>query len=101
MNLPKRVSKQPIFISIASPDPTVNKLSGQYNFHSLNNNTAVFVRDGPTIEAIGSYSYYLAYQKKHWNLQHADFFEKGQSGGCLALSTKGFGLKCSYNKYVH
>ena len=99
MNLPKRVSKQPIFIAITSESLEKNKLSGKYNFHSLKNNAAVFVRDGPKIEKLGPYPYYLAYNNKFWNLQDADFFEeregKEQGGGWLALHTKGFHLKIS------
>ena len=101
-NKPKRVSKQPIFISIATEKPDVNKLSGKYIFHSLKNNAAVFVRDGPKIETVASpYPYYLAYNNKFWNLQDADFFEEregnGLGGGWLALRTKGFRLKFSHN----
>ena len=90
MNLPKRVSKQPIFIAIASESLEKNKLSGKYNFHSVKNNAAVFVRDGPKIEKLEPYPYYLAYHIEHWNLQDADFFEEGRSGGWLALCTIGF-----------
>ena len=92
MNLPRRVSKEPIFISIATENATTNKLSGKYNFHSVKNNAAVFVSDGPKIEKLGPYPYYLAYHSKYWNLQSADYFEKGD-GGWLALCTEGFRLK--------
>lgn len=95
MNFPKRVSKQPIFISILTEHPEKNKLSGKYNFHSIQNNAAVFVTDGTKIEKLsGPYPYYLAYNNGIWNLQDSDYFEeikgKGEGGGWLKLSTKGF-----------
>ena len=97
MILPKRLSKQPIFISIVTDDPDVNKLSGKYNFHSLKNNAAAFVRDGSEIKNLGGrHPYYLAYNYNIWNVQEADYFEeikgKGEGGGLLKLCTKGFVL---------
>ena len=97
MNFFKRLSKQPIFISIVTQDPDVNKLSGKYNFHSVKNNAAAFVRDGPKIEKNSwAYPYYLAYKNNFWNLQDAEYFDeikgKVKGGGWLALCTKGFRL---------
>ena len=97
---PKRASKKPIFISIASELPDVNKLSGKYDFHSLENNTAVFVRNGAKIEELdGRNPYYMVYNnvQQIWTLTDADYFEeikaKGEGGGWLALHTKGFRLE--------
>ena len=95
--MPKRVSKEPIFISIATEHPKKNQLSGKYNFHSLKNNAAVFVRDGGEIEKlVGRHPYYLVYQNKYWNLQSAVYLDKGEDGGWLTLCTKGFCLICSH-----
>ena len=90
--LPKGVSKNPIFISIAAEntDFAFNELSGKYNYHSQRNNLPVFVRDGGQIANLScSHPYYLTNYDGWWFIQAISFFEKNEQKGYLKCQTKG------------
>ena len=60
------MSKEPVFVSIVCEDERFNKLSGQYNFYSIENKAVLYVRDG------GPYTYYLGYSGRKWYFGDAD-----------------------------
>ena len=77
-----------MFISIVCEDVDFNNLSGKYNFHSINNNAAVYMRDGEKIKKFDPHPYYLAYQGGFWVIQDSESFDS-QGGSWLKLKTKG------------
>lgn len=87
--MPKRVSRQPIFISIESKVQDIHKLTGQYNFHDIRNNAVAFVREGGKLERIGPHPYYLAYYPGDWVFQDSEDFDSGKSSSWMNLDTKG------------
>ena len=60
------MSKEPLFVSIVCEDERFNKLSGQYNFDSIENKAAVYVRDG------GPHPCCLFYSGRKWYFGAAD-----------------------------
>ena len=83
------MSKQPIYISIASEDTAFTTLSGKYNFHSIRNNAAAFVRDGYALGHFDPFPYYLAYSGKAWDIQDSDSFNNTKPITWITITTKG------------
>ena len=89
--LPKGVSKNPIFISIAAEntDYLFNELSGKYNYHSHRNNLPVFVRDGGQVANFTPNPYYLTNYDGLWFIQTLSSFKINEQRGFLKCRTKG------------
>ena len=66
-----------------------HRLEGRFNFHSIQNNTPVFVRDGGKVATFNPHPYYLIYNHDGWYIQDASFFDKKKVGGWTKLSTTG------------
>ena len=85
--MPARASRQSIYISIS--DESKGALSGRYNFHSLKNQAAVFIRDGGKISGWEElHPYYLVYKQK-WYLTGSEKFEQNKGGGFLKNDSTG------------
>ena len=90
-NFPKRISKEPIYIQIECENSNFNLFSGKFNYHSVKDKTAVFIRDGEKIERYqSSYPYYLNYHESYWYIQSSTYFNENSGGGWMCLETKGF-----------
>ena len=85
--MPARASRQPIYLSIS--DESKGVFSGRYNFHSLKNQAAVFIRDGGKISGLEDlHPYYLLYKQK-WFVTASENFEQGEGGGFLKSNSTG------------
>ena len=75
-----------------------HRLSGQFNFHSIQNNAPVFIRDGGKIDTFDAPPYYLVYDIGAWLFKDADMFgdEAWKNGGYMKLTTAGFRSKFSF-----
>ena len=89
-NLPKRLPKKPIYIHVEAEDAKKCQLSGKFNFHSVNNNAAAFVRDGDKLKTFDPYPYILGYTDDGWYIQDIDSFLDEVPAGWMMLATKGF-----------
>ena len=95
--MPTRASKQSIYISIHD-EGLKGRLSGRYNFHSLKDRAAAFIREGGKCEGLEDfYPYYLRFYTetlqgsvyRNWYLQGSERFEKNNTGGFLRLDSEG------------
>ena len=86
---PMRVSKQPIFISIACEgDKSFNDLSGKYNFHSIKNNVPAFLREGGPLESFEEHPYYLVHTGTKWCIQSSRSFDDGKTIAWIHINTE-------------
>ena len=86
----KRFSKEPIYIHVESEVYDYDPLSGKYNFHSIKNKTAVFMREGGKLETFSDPTYYFTYHKPRWYLQSGKYFDQSKEGGWMRLRTTGY-----------
>ena len=86
----KRVSRQPIFISVDSEVPFFNLLSGKYNFHGIKNNAAAYVRNGGKLESFDGHPYYLSHYPGNWVFQDSENYKKNKGRFWIRLLTEGY-----------
>ena len=65
-SIPKRVSKQPIYISISSKMANVIKLSGRYDFLGIKNNVPAFIREEGKLDGLASDGPYILFFAGGW-----------------------------------
>ena len=87
--MPKRFSKQPIFISVECKDPNFNVLTGKYYFSTIKNDAAVFIREEGKLDKFDSPPYYLAFYEGVWCFQPSDVYNSNESSGWLKFATEG------------
>lgn len=87
-----RVSKQSIYLDIDFVTGSkLHLLSGEYKFHSLQNKTSAFIREGDKILNF-NHPYYLSYDNEAWCLRDERFLkssEMAKVGIWMKLFTKG------------
>ena len=88
-DLPKRLPKQPIYIHVESETPNYHQLTGQFNFDSVRNNAAAFVRAGGKVDTLDCPPYYLVYIEDSWYVTDKNSFEENEESGWMSLVTNG------------
>ena len=69
------MSKEPVFVSILGEDERFNDLSGKYNFHSIKNKAAAYVREGGKLNFFKPHPYFLCFLQNQWCIQSIDQFK--------------------------
>ena len=100
-NLPRRMLKQPIYVSVESEHMDYNNLSGKYNFHSIKNNATAFERDGGALPKFAKHPYYLAMYEDGWVFQHSEHFKNNEQRYWIEKTTTGLWTYFSWEKLCY